>query len=326
MGTGGTIAGIAPDPQYAMGGYKPGVLNVNALLKQLPRIAEVAHITAEQIANIDSKDMTKELWYKLSEHVNMQLRNELVDGVVITHGTDTLEETAYFLNLTVKSRKPVVLTAAMRPSNALSADGPLNLQNAVVVAANEASFGQGVLIVMNDHIYSAHDVTKTNTHSVDTFRSIEFGALGWVQDKKVQFERSIARTHKHTIDSQFNIDKDTDLPCVEIIMSYSSPSPDLINALVEKNHIKGLVIAGTGNGTFHVSLGEALNRAVSRGVAVVRSSRVCYGHTTHEERDNQIGFLSAGTLNPYKARILLMFILGDNIVGHAERQRIFDTY
>jgi L-asparaginase len=324
LATGGTIAGEADDERHP-GTYQAGVLGVDILLAAVPMLSKIAQIEAVQIANIDSKDMTTELWKKLVQRVNQLLANNRVDGIVITHGTDTLEETAYFLHLTVKNKKPVVLTAAMRPSNALSADGPLNLLNAVVVATSKASVGQGVLVVMNDRIYTAHDVTKTNTHSVDTFRSNEFGALGYVQDNQTKFHRSIAGMHMNTTESQFNIDRWSELPAVEIVMSYAAPSRAAIDAFVAKG-VEGLVIAGTGNGTIHTSLEQAAIDAVNKGVAVVRSSRVCYGHMTHDGHDDQVGFLSAGTLNPYKARVLLMLILAEGINDHAARQRIFDSY
>lgn len=324
MATGGTIAGEADDKGRPEA-YRAGVLGVDILLAAVPTLSKIAQIEAAQIANIDSKDMTTELWKKLAQRVNQLLANNHVDGIVITHGTDTLEETAYFLHLTVKNKKPVVLTAAMRPSNALSADGPLNLQNAVVVAASKASVGQGVLVVMNGQIYSARDVTKTNTYSVDTFRSNEFGALGLVLGNQAQFQRSIAGMHMNTTESQFNIDRWSELPSVEIVMSYAAPSCAAIDAFVRKG-VKGLVIAGTGNGTIHASLEQAAIDAVKKGVAVVRSSRVCYGHMTHDAHDDQVGFLSAGTLNAWKARVLLMLILAEGVTDHAARQRIFDSY
>jgi L-asparaginase len=324
LATGGTIAGEGRDAG-APDAYRAGVLSVHALLTAVPMLSNVAHVQAEQIANIDSKDMTIELWKKLVQRVNQLLESDAVHGIVITHGTDTLEETAYFLHLTVKNKKPVVLTAAMRPATALSADGPVNLLNATVVAASKKSIGQGVLVVINNQIYSAHDVTKTNTYSVDTFRSNEFGALGWVQGNQAHFQRSITGMHTNTTESQFNIDQWSELSSVEIIMSYAAPSRATIDAFAAKG-VKGIVIAGTGDGTIHSSLEEAAVDAVKKGIAVVRSSRVCYGHVTHDTYDDQVGFLSAGTLNPWKARVLLMLILTEGITDYARRQGFFDNY
>src|SRR4051794_10783466 len=166
LATGGTIAGAAPDATNTSG-YQAGVVGVEQLLSVVPALSTVARIAPEQIASIDSKDMAMPLWTTLAQRINTLLAADDIDGVVITHGTDTLEETAYLLHLTVKSDKPVVLTAAMRPASALSADGPLNLLNAVTVAANPAARGQGVLVAFNNRIHSARDVVKTSTYAVD---------------------------------------------------------------------------------------------------------------------------------------------------------------
>lgn len=325
LATGGTIAGQADDPSGLNSSYMAGVLNIEQLLSAVPILSQVARVKAEQVANIDSKDMTIDLWEKLLIHVNELLSNAEVDGIVITHGTDTLEETAYFLHLLVKSKKPVVLTAAMRPPTAVSADGPLNLLEAVVVAGSESAKGQGVLVVMNEEIFSAHDVTKTNTYSVNSFQATEFGALGWVENGEAHFERSLVGTHVNTTHSRFSMNKVCNLPSVEIAISYAEASRAAIDAFVA-NGAKGIVIAGTGDGTLHKVLQEAAMDAVKQGVAIVRSSRVSYGHVSHNKIDNQAHFLSAGTLNPWKARILLMLILAEGIIDQAERQRIFDHY
>ena len=192
LATGGTIAGEAGDAAKTSG-YKAGVVGVDKLLHAVPFLSQVARIHAEQVASIDSKDMTPALWAALGSRVNALLAQDDIDGIVITHGTDTLEETAYLLHLTVKSEKPVVLTAAMRPSTALSADGPLNLLNAVTVAASKASWKQGVLVAFNNQIHGGRDVTKTSTYAVDAFRSPEGGALGWVQDGQVEYQRAVVK-------------------------------------------------------------------------------------------------------------------------------------
>ncbi|CAF3408432.1 unnamed protein product [Rotaria socialis] len=324
LATGGTIAGET-DPTELTGPYRSGVLSIEQLLAAVPMLSKVARIRAEQVANIDSKDMTIDLWGKLVIHANELLASPEVDGIVITHGTDTLEETAYFLNLLVKSKKPVVLTAAMRPATAVSADGPLNLLEAVVVAGSKASEEQGVLVVMNDEIFSAHDVTKMNTYSVGSFQASEFGALGWIHENQVHFERSLVGTHFNTTHSRFSIEKMCKLPQVEIAMSYAESSRTSIDAFVA-NGAKGIVIAGTGDGTLHKVLQQAAIDAVRQGVAIVRSYRVSYGHVSHEKLDDEADFLTAGTLNAWKARVLLMLILAEGINDHAERQYIFDHY
>jgi L-asparaginase len=319
LATGGTIAGQAGDASKTAG-YKAGVVGVDKLLDAVPALASVASIHAEQVASIDSKDMSLALWSTLAARIDTLLKQDDIDGVVITHGTDTLEETAYFLHLTVKSAKPVVLTAAMRPSTALSADGPLNLLNAVTVAASKNAAGQGVLVAFNNQIHSARDVTKTSTYAVDAFRSPEVGVLGFVQDGRVEFQRSV--TKPHTTASEFAIAEKW--PSVEIVASYADASRVMVDALVAAG-VKGIVVAGTGNGSMHANITQALSDAVKQGVSVVRASRVGSGHVMHNgaASDDALGTISAGTLNPYKARVLLLLALAAN---HKDLQRVFDTY
>ncbi|SAK67823.1 L-asparaginase II [Caballeronia hypogeia] len=319
LATGGTIAGQAGDASKTAG-YKAGVVGVDKLLDAVPALASVARIQAEQIASIDSKDMSAALWTTLSRRIDALLAQDDIDGVVITHGTDTLEETAYLLHLTVKSTKPVVLTAAMRPSTALSADGPLNLLNAVTVAGSASAKGQGVLVAFNNQIHSARDVTKTSTYAVDAFRSPETGVLGFVQDGRVEFQRGVVRPH--TAASEFAVVDQW--PTVEIVTSHADASRVMVEALVAAG-VRGIVVAGTGNGSMHATLTQALADAVKQGVAVVRASRVGSGHVMRNgaASDDALGTVSAGTLNPYKARVLLMLALAS---GAQDLQRIFDTY
>jgi L-asparaginase len=319
LATGGTIAGQAGDASKTAG-YKAGVVGVDKLLDAVPALGAVARIHAEQIASIDSKDMSAALWTQLASRIDALLAQDDIDGVVVTHGTDTLEETAYLLHLTVKSAKPVVLTAAMRPSSALSADGPLNLLNAVTVAASREAHGQGVLVAFNNQIHTARDVTKTSTYAVDAFRSPETGVLGFVQDGRVEFQRTIVRLH--TTSSEFAVTDNW--PMVEVIASYAGVSRVIVDALVGAG-VKGIVVAGTGNGSMHAEITQALADAVQQGVAVVRASRVGSGHVMRNgaASDDALGTISAGTLNPYKARVLLMLALA---AGSQNLQRVFDTY
>jgi len=319
LATGGTIAGQAGDSSKTAG-YKAGVVGVDKLLDAVPALGSVARIHAEQIASIDSKDMSAALWTQLARRIDELLAQDDIDGVVVTHGTDTLEETAYLLHLTVKSAKPVVLTAAMRPSTALSADGPLNLLNAVTVAASKDAAGKGVLVAFNNQIHSARDVTKTSTYAVDAFRSPETGLLGFVQDGRVEFQRTVVRAH--TVASEFAVaDR---WPMVEIVASYADVSRVTVDALVAAG-VRGIVVAGTGNGSMHAVLTQALADAVKQGVAVVRASRVGSGHVMRNgaANDDALGTVSAGTLNPYKARVLLMLAVASNV---QEVQRVFDVY
>jgi L-asparaginase len=322
LATGGTIAGSAVSA-INTSGYQSGVVGVDRLLEAVPALSSVARVQAEQIASVDSKDMTLALWTTLAQRVNELIASDEIDGVVITHGTDTLEETAYLLHLTVKGRKPVVLTAAMRPASALSADGPLNLLNAVTVAASEAAHGHGVLVAFNNRIHSARDVIKTSTYAVDAFQSPEVGALGWVQDGRVEFQRAVVRPH--TIETEFVIG--ATWPNVEIVASYAGASRIAVDALVAAG-VRGIIVAGTGNGSIHASIQQALTDAVAQGVAVVRSSRVGSGHVMRNGAapDDALGFVTAGSLNPYKARVLLMLALAAGGSGAVALQRAFDTY
>ena len=325
LATGGTIAGAAPDAANTAG-YQAGVIGVAQLLAAVPGLDALAGIEAGQVASLDSKDMTPALWTTLAQRVNALLARDDIDGVVITHGTDTLEETAYFLHLTVKHAKPVVMTAAMRPATSLSADGPLNLRNAVALAASGAATGQGVLVAFNNRIHCARDVVKVSTYAVDAFQSPEVGALGWVQDARVEFQRRVLRPH--TADTPFTAD--APWPHVEIVASYAGVSRIAVDALVAAG-VRGIVVAGTGNGSIHATLQQALVEAAAEGVAVVRASRAGSGHVMHNgaAQDDALGFVSAGTLNPYKARVLLALALapgGGVAADRAGLQRVFDTY
>ncbi|HGL4261795.1 asparaginase [Burkholderia dolosa] len=319
LATGGTIAGAAPDAA-STAGYQAGALGVGFLLDAVPALASVAHIHAEQIASIDSKDLALSLWNTLAARIDALMAEPAIDGIVITHGTDTLEETAYALHLVVNGDKPVVMTAAMRPATALSSDGPLNLLNAVTVAAHPAARGQGVLVAFNNRIHGARDVVKTSTYAVDAFQSPELGALGWVQDGRVEFARRVTRSR----DAQLTIA--TAWPPVEVVASYAGATRTAVDAFVAAG-VRGLVVAGTGNGSIHAALQAALADAAHAGVAVVRASRVGSGHVMHNgaANDDALGFVSAGSLSPFKARVLLMLALANGIVARDALQRAFDT-
>lgn len=306
LATGGTIAGSGASATGTA--YTAGQVAIGTLLSAVPELESIAHVTGEQIVRIGSQDMTDEVWLTLAGSINALLANDDVDGVVVTHGTDTMEETAYFLNLTVKSDKPVVLVGAMRPSTALSADGPLNLYNAVVVAGAKESAGRGVMVVMNGLILGARNVTKTNTTNVQTFQSPNTGALGYVNDGKVFYAMSTLKAH--TTNSVFDVSGLDSLPKVGIIYSYSNVEPDALIAM-ENNGYKGIVHAGVGNGNIHKNLFPELISARKKGIQIVRSTRVPTGPTTldAEVDDRQYQFIASLELNPQKARVLLMLAL-----------------
>ena len=226
LATGGTIAGAAASDVQA--GYTSGQVGVEQLLAAVPQAKKLAAMRGEQIANIGSQDMNDEVWLKLARRVNELAAMPDVDGIVITHGTDTIEETAYFLNLVVKSKKPVVMTASMRPSTALSADGPLNFYNAVAVAANKDAAGRGVLVVVNDWIHGASSLTKTSTTAVQTFLSPLRGLVGTVAYGEAEFYRG--PVGRNTVDSEFSLDGVTALPRVDIVMAHENMDGAIIDA------------------------------------------------------------------------------------------------
>ena len=306
LATGGTIAGKAASSTQ-LTGYKAGAYSVDDLLASVPALGELAQISGEQLCNIDSSSITDALLLRLAQRCNELLAQEDVDGVVITHGTDTMEETAFFLNLTVKSDKPVVLVGAMRPATAVSADGPLNIINAVKTAVCAESAGQGVLVVMNDEIYGGRDVMKTNTANVATFKSPNGGALGCIVGGEVRYYYRSVRPH--TLATEFAISKVTALPRVDIIYAHLGQDRVLVDAACAAG-ARGLVYAGSGMGSIHGAVEAALAEAVQSGVVVVRSSRTGSGRVSAGlARWQEQGFLYADNLNPQKARLLLQLAL-----------------
>ncbi len=322
LATGGTIAGAAGSDVQAA--YKSGQVGVDQLLAAVPQAKKVATLRGEQISNIGSQDMNDEVWLKLARRVNELAAMSDVAGIVITHGTDTIEETAYFLNLVVKSRKPVVLTAAMRPSTALSADGPLNFFNAVAVAANKDASERGVLVVVNDWIHGASSLTKTSTTAVQTFMSPVRGLIGTVAYGEVEFYRG--GVGRNTVNSEFSLDGVTTLPRVDIIMAYENMDGALIDAAVAAG-AKGLVIAGVGNGNMTEPAVKALAAQAKKGIVSVRSSRVLTGRVGRnvELNDDELGFVASLEHNPQKARVLLRLAL-TKTTDLKQIQRYFDEY
>jgi len=307
LATGGTIAGAQTSTSEA--GYKSGSFNVDDLIKAVPKMGDLATITGEQVASIGSQTMNHEVWLKLANRVNEVLKGAH-DGVVITHGTDTLEETAYFLSLVVKSDKPVVLVGSMRPATAISADGPANLYNAVALAANPDAKGRGPLIVLNDEIHYGRESQKMNSTQLDTFKSPNRGRAGVMNVGRTHFFYKLPT--KHTTQSEFSIDgvAEKDLPRVEIVYSFANYGRDTIDFLVGKG-VKGLVLAGVGDGNSTDTAIAGLADAAKKGVAVVRCSRTGSGLVVRniEIDDDKMGFIAGMELNPQKARILLMLAL-----------------
>lgn len=322
LATGGTIAGTGKSATAS--GYTAGQVAIQSLIDAVPQMQELANITGEQIVNIGSQDMNDEVWLTLAKRINELLAQDNVDGIVITHGTDTMEETAYFLNLTVHSNKPVVLTGSMRPSTALSADGPLNLYNAVATASSPSSAGRGVMIVMNGLILGAESTQKMNTISVQTFQAPDAGPLGYVYNSKPYYNMSTLK--KHTTESVFDVTNLNSLPKVGIVYSYSNVAPDVMNPFLT-NEYDGVVHAGVGNGNIHKNLFPKLEEARKLGILVVRASRVPTGPVTLDDEvdDEKYEFVASWELNPQKARVLLMLSL-TKTRDWREIQKYFETY
>lgn len=322
LATGGTIAGAGASSTGTT--YKAGQVGIDVLVRAVPQLKLIANIKEEQVVKIGSQDMTDEVWLTLAARVNELLGMDNVDGIVITHGTDTMEETAYFLNLVVKSDKPVVLVGAMRPSTSLSADGPLNLYNAVVVAGHISSRNRGVMVVMNGSILGAHSVMKMNTTDVQAFASPNSGALGYVLNNKPFYNQET--TKLHTRQSVFDVTNMTSLPKVGIVYSYSNVGEEAVKALIDGGY-KGIIHAGVGNGNIHMNIFDNLISARGKGIQIVRSTRVPTGPTTQagEVDDMKYGFIASEELNPQKARILLMLSL-TKTNNWKEIQNFFELY
>jgi L-asparaginase len=305
LATGGTIAGA--QATQADAGYKSGTFSVNDLIKAVPQLTNVAVLSGEQIANIGSQTMNHEVWLKLAKRVNELLAQDDVDGIVITHGTDTMEETAYFLSLVVHSDKPVVLVGSMRPATAISADGPINLYNGVALAANPEARGRGPLVVLNDTIHYAHEAQKMHTTRMDTFQSPNRGIAGMMNTGKAFFYSM--NTTRQTTNSEFSVDGKSvgDLPRVDIVYSYANLGGEVIDAMVAQG-VKGIVLDGVGDGNTTDAALAALEQAAKKGVAVVRCSRTGSGVVDRnvEVNDDKLGFIAGMELSAQKARILLM--------------------
>lgn len=317
LGTGGTISGAAPD-SIMLSGYKSGTFPVAELIAEVPEIANIADVSSEQIINVGSGRIDSTILLTLSKRINALCREQPdIDGFVVTHGTGTLEETAYFLNLTVLSDKPVVVVGAMRPWTAISGDGPLNLYNAVRVAAFPESRGKGVMIVLNDEINSAREGTKTDTYRVETFNSREYGFLGYADPDRVVFYRKPLK--RHTSQSEFDVTKLNALPQVDIVYGYQGASRGSVDGLVAAG-AKGIV---TASGSPEIT--EALKDAKERGVVVVSSDRKGQGRVLNSERRLEQGTVGADNLRPQKARLLLQLAL-TKTSDPVEIQRIFNQY
>ena len=322
LATGGTIAGAGASAINSAT-YAAAKVGVEKLIAGLPELAKVANVRGEQVFQIASESLTNDHLLTLAKRVSALAKQSDVDGIVITHGTDTLEETAYFLTLVVRTNKPIVVVGSMRPGTALSADGALNLYNAVNVAGSKDAMGQGVLVTMNDNIDSGRDVTKNVNIKTSAFSS-QWGPLGMIVEGKNYWFR--APVKRHTINSEFDIDTITSLPLVEIAMGYEGVAATAIDAL-GKSDIKALVHGGTGNGSVADRIVPNLQAVRAKGVIVIRSSRVPDGFVLRnaEQPDDKYDWVVSHDLRPQKARILAMVAL-TKTSDTKELQRIFWAY
>ena len=325
LGTGGTIAGIGPHRlDYFLYVEVGRLLSIEESLARIPEINDVAEVQGENLISERSTAIGSPHWLRMAQRINEIFREDPgVAGVVMTHGTATLEETAYFLHLTVKSPKPVVITGAMRPASALGTDADLNLLDAIRVAACPDAEGRGVLTVLNNEIQSARDVSKSNTFRVETFRPNELGFLGYADsDGEVEFYRT--PTRKHTTETPFNVDGVQALPRVDIVYSYADADGLLVDAVRQKGS-DGLVLAGFGAGLSPPAVWEAGAQAVQDGIPVVIATRSTAGRVVMTPLMEELGFIVCDNLLPQKARILLKLALTVTR-DRREIQRMFHEY
>jgi len=322
LATGGTIAGAGASAVNSAT-YAAAKVGVEKLIAGLPELSKVANVRGEQVFQVASESLTNDNLLTLAKRVSALSKQSDVDGIVITHGTDTLEETAYFLTLTVHTSKPIVVVGSMRPGTALSADGALNLYDAVSVAGSKDAMGKGVLVTMNDNIDSGRDVSKNVNIKTSAFSS-QWGPLGMVVEGRNYWFR--APVKRHTMNSEFNIDNISALPPVEIAMGYEGVSSIAIDAIA-KSGAKALIHGGTGNGSVADRIVPNLQKARADGVIVIRSSRVPDGFVIRnaEQPDDKYDWVVAHDLRPQKARILAMVAL-TKTSDTKELQRIFWEY
>ena len=336
LATGGTIAGSAKSSVQAS--YNPGVQNIEVIISSVPEVESLANLEGIQVCNISSQNITERVWLELWKIADSLFKNDLCDGIVITHGTDTMEETAYFLNLTLRHSLPVVLTGSMRPATAISADGPFNLYNAVALAASPLAHNKGVMVTMNDYIYCANDVTKSNTVNTNAFSCPNLGPLGYMREGVPTFYRENMFTH--TSASEFDISNLIEkpkselnelspaalnkLPKTEIILSYAFASGITINAIIDSG-AQGIIIAGVGHGNFNREILKGMEKAVAQNIAIVRSSRILMGGVDFAAEEYNPQYPVSLNKSPQKARILLMLAL-TKTKDPIEIQRIFKEY
>lgn len=301
LATGGTIAGTGAPGKST--NYNPGQLSVDTLAK-VAELNDLANIKGEQICNINSDDITSEIWLKIAKRINLLSQDPSIYGFVVTHGTDTLDETAFFLNLTVKTDKPVVITGSMRPSTAISADGPLNLHQAVALSASKKAKGKGVLAVISDRIYGARNLRKISTFNVNAFSEGDYGCLGYIIDDNILFMHHTDKLH--TLNSEFDISNLNTLPKVAVVYFNVDSDSSIIDYYANKGY-KGLVIAGAGSGEYSKAWDDAIKR--HKHMVFVRSTRVSGGYVSDNDHFDGPNVIGGHDLQPQKAAVLLRLAL-----------------
>lgn len=324
ISTGGTIAGAA-DTEVATANYRAGCVLVNDLVSSVPAISQYAHVQMETLAQIDSKDMGFALWDELAQRVSQAQMDDQIHGIVIIHGTDTLEETAFFLQLSVALKKPLVLVGAMRPATALSADGPLNLVHAIRLASDSRATKSGVLVLLNQQFFAAHEITKVHAHSLDAFAAPGQGPIGRLVDREIVWMR-VPLSIPLPVFSPLNQRGQSVWPWVEIVTHGVGVDGRTIPPLLQAG-VNGFVLAGTGMGTLSETLAFTLQEAIAAGAIVVRASRCLIGPVLHDlgAEDSTLGTIAAGWLTPQKARVLLLLGLRYGL-SSTELKQIFATY
>ena len=315
LATGGTIAGVGEAGKSTV--YSSGQISADDLLAAIPQIRSVANVETVQVCNINSDDITDSHWIRMANMINALAKQQNVSGFVITHGTDTMEETAYFLNLTVKTVKPVILTGSMRPSTAFSADGPMNLYQSICVAADPVARGRGVMMVFSDIVYSARSVVKSSTYSMTAMSGGAFGAIGIIRDGEVYFYETTDKTH--TVETEFDVSGLEALPRVAIVYFHADADVRMLSFAAAIS--EGLVLAGAGAGEYSLEYKDEIKRI---GIPVVVSSRIDDGIITQKSLMSDTT-IAANTLQPQKAAVLLRLALTIT-KDHDELVRIFSTY
>ena len=319
LATGGTIAGAGSLGKAT--NYRPGQLDVNTLVDMAEGAHDIATVRAVQICNVNSDDITADHWLSLARTIDEMAEDPDIDGFVITHGTDTLDETAYFLNLVVKTDKPVVLTGAMRPATATSPDGPMNLLQSIALAGNQQARGRGVMVVFSDGIFGGRDVRKISTFQTDAFSASDFGCMGYVIDGEPHFYNASSKAH--TTATEFAVEDIRELPSVAVAYFAIDSNPDVLDFFVQSG-ARGIVIAGAGSGCYSKAWNDRVVALASSGVPVVRSSRIGAGMITHDDAYGG-NLITGNDLAPQKAAVLLRLAL-TRTNDPVQIQAMFDRY